>query len=455
MKVVCRNCGDLPIQLPDLPEEMPEVRSRYEYRFSTIMSCPECKTKGLLALEAGSSNAAFYHERWKNKKDIQEVQRVLQTEFLSIIRNKEGKGPIETVEFGHGQMSEDHMLDYASKGVVPVMVIDYPRRSRIPSLEDFMNQFFKSVKNTYNVFPHERGYIRHLMKASIFFLGEETDVYQNAESICTSAKLPFLLPFDNCLFFLRNEQSGLWVVSHLYKLETFLSEWSPPDGMASSVRHTIMSEAYEDAPDSVCYREWHFCNSHPESYRAQEDLKLDNPQFLTRELWHAMLSEISFNYEDGGMAAMAKSRAVPITSNNDSIELVRRTNGFVDTLFHVAAVSSPVNYIVKVTPKRTPKEDRQIKKGRTPDYRKRPHFIIVDHQTVTSMNPDNQGTHASPRPHMRRGHWRRASDYHKNLLARGVSLIPVRPAIIGKDRFEDGKNHYHILMSHAPETVGN
>jgi hypothetical protein len=113
----------------------------------------------------------------------------------------------------------------------------------------------------------------------------------------------------------------------------------------------------------------------------------------------------------------------------------------------VTAISHPGNYVVQVIPDLTPKEERKTAQGKERPIRKRPHFIVVDHEVLTGMSrKEGDGTHASPVPHERRGHWRRLADRCRQARMLGREKVWVRPSYVGELEFSDGKNHYEVLM---------
>jgi hypothetical protein len=120
-----------------------------------------------------------------------------------------------------------------------------------------------------------------------------------------------------------------------------------------------------------------------------------------------------------------------------------------------AAISHPANYIVQVTPGLTPREARRMEQGRERPIRKKPHFIVVDHDILVSMNPKNpSGNHASPVPHERRGHWRKLAEHCRHARLSGREKTWVRPAYVGETEFSDGKNHYEVLMDFGKKSAG-
>ncbi len=113
--------------------------------------------------------------------------------------------------------------------------------------------------------------------------------------------------------------------------------------------------------------------------------------------------------------------------------------------FHLALIAHPANYIVKESPLLTPKEQRRIAKGKRFPGAKRPRYIIVDHDVLSSrMKP--QGTHAAPAPHQRRGHWRRLAERCRYARARGVSKTWVRDCKVGETDFVANNRRYQVLM---------
>ncbi len=112
----------------------------------------------------------------------------------------------------------------------------------------------------------------------------------------------------------------------------------------------------------------------------------------------------------------------------------------------VMLISHPFNYIVRETPALTPKETRRIAKGKTYPDRKRPRYRIVDHDVLVHLSQGILGTHESPVPHKRRGHWRRLSDRCVHAKDRGVDRVPVRDAWVGDAEFEVDGKRYQVLL---------
>jgi len=116
-------------------------------------------------------------------------------------------------------------------------------------------------------------------------------------------------------------------------------------------------------------------------------------------------------------------------------------------LRQAALISHPMNYIVKVTPALTPKEERKVKAGAERPIRKSPHFIVVDHDILVTMNPAGpKGTHASPVPHHRRGHWKRLAERCRAARESGKLKVWVRPTYVGERVFSDEKHLYEVML---------
>lgn len=124
-------------------------------------------------------------------------------------------------------------------------------------------------------------------------------------------------------------------------------------------------------------------------------------------------------------------------------------------LLEIGAISHPANYIVERTPALSPREERQEARGETRPFKKRSHFIIVDHDQLVDLNPAPRaptGTHASPVPHARRGHWRRLAEGCSKARAEGKTKTWVGPTYVGEREFQDGKNRYRVLLNSPPSS---
>lgn len=117
-------------------------------------------------------------------------------------------------------------------------------------------------------------------------------------------------------------------------------------------------------------------------------------------------------------------------------------------LDYAAALSHPENYIIQVTPELTPKEERKVQAGKPYPPQKAKHFIVVDHTVLVRMRGDattTPGTHASPVPHERRGHWRRVAERCRHAKLMGKDRVFVRPTLVGDPTWKHEKNFYEVL----------
>jgi hypothetical protein len=129
------------------------------------------------------------------------------------------------------------------------------------------------------------------------------------------------------------------------------------------------------------------------------------------------------------------------------------SNEVAESLRYVTAISHPANYVVKVTPRLTPHESRRVASGKAYPDQKIPHFLVVDHEVIVRMRNDPSGTHASPVPHERRGHWRRLAERCRHAKLLGKDKTYVRPSLVGEPKFEDAKNLYEVLLDFGKEKV--
>jgi hypothetical protein len=280
-------------------------------------------------------------------------------------------------------------------------------------LADFLDAFFRHINELSALEPE---YVQVVKKAHVFYLGDGEDCFDNASEICKMDRLPLILPFDNMLLVTHECDMQLWRATHLNEYSEVSSKF-------------LINRRWEQSgPMSFCtfHEVWNIGMNNP-SMEYTEDV---NPINIRTSLTPSSLW--------GCQSAMEKLLASEFS-----------TSEVITPLMVTSAISHPHNYVVRVEPKMTDGERRAEAKGKNWDRdRRRPHYIVIDHSDVTRLNPANRGgTHASPRPHPRRGHWMTLrSERYRILHAQGVTKVPVRATIVGKDRFEDDKNHYHVIM---------
>lgn len=113
---------------------------------------------------------------------------------------------------------------------------------------------------------------------------------------------------------------------------------------------------------------------------------------------------------------------------------------------YLTGVSHPSRYIVRVTPKLTPKEERRVAAGKRDNHGKTPHFVVVDHEVLVRMRKDPEGTHASPVPHDRRGHWARLPERCRHARLLGKDKVWKRPTFVGEKTWQGEKALYEVLL---------
>jgi len=115
------------------------------------------------------------------------------------------------------------------------------------------------------------------------------------------------------------------------------------------------------------------------------------------------------------------------------------------SIWHLGLVSHPGNYVIRESPILTQKELARCGKGVSFPNRKRPRYIIVDHNVLVGKM-DCGGTHASPVPHQRRGHWMRLAEHCVHARARGLQKTWVRPCYVGETDFVRNGRRYQVLL---------
>lgn len=122
-----------------------------------------------------------------------------------------------------------------------------------------------------------------------------------------------------------------------------------------------------------------------------------------------------------------------------------------EALTWAAAISHPYVYVIDSQPILAPRDERLAKKnGRVPD-RKRPRYIVVDLPGFYELRDSisGNGSHASPIPHERRGHWRRLAERCTAARAEGKERVFVRPTVVGNLEFTDGASKYKVILNPA------
>jgi hypothetical protein len=262
-------------------------------------------------------------------------------------------------------------------------------------------------------------------EAHVFLMGAETVVHETLRELSLdllkdmAGSLP--MPFDN-IAMVSQESGGAWRMEWLYR----------PGGPrnAGEAQEIFFYDVFREAElrdDTV--QPWlamHCDFSKPDA---------DGTYTLT-------LCEVEW---EGSTAPAKPEVQLPPSNSNPDLPAMMAIAGH--ALMSCAAISHPYLYVVEARPELTPREARLTQKnGRLPD-RKRPRFIVVDRTGFEDMRrPALGGTHASPIPHERQGHWRRLSERCTRARAEGRTRTFVRDAIIGETEFKDGRAVYKLVL---------
>ncbi len=144
----------------------------------------------------------------------------------------------------------------------------------------------------------------------------------------------------------------------------------------------------------------------------------------------------------------ATARAMELHGLSRTEAGIALVKGVMPMLERVALVAHPANYIVRTSPKLTPREERRHKEKSELPVRKRPFYIVINHDRLVSLNPANarEGGHRSPVPHARRGHWMELAERCRLARAEGKTRVWLKQVYVGERQFEDEKNRYRVFV---------
>jgi hypothetical protein len=121
-------------------------------------------------------------------------------------------------------------------------------------------------------------------------------------------------------------------------------------------------------------------------------------------------------------------------------------NEMAESCRYITAISHPAQYIVRVSPKLTQREQRRYEAGKGIPREKSSHFLVVDHEVIVGLRKDPVSTHASPVPHERRGHWARLAERCRHAKLLGNDKVWKKPTFVGERIWTDEKNLYEVLI---------
>jgi len=121
-------------------------------------------------------------------------------------------------------------------------------------------------------------------------------------------------------------------------------------------------------------------------------------------------------------------------------------NEMAESCRYITAISHPAQYVVRVSPKLTAREQRRYESGKGIPREKSSHFLVVDHEVIIGLRKDPVSTHASPVPHERRGHWARLAERCRHAKLLGKDKVWKKPTFVGERIWTDEKNLYEVLL---------
>jgi|SRR4029079_10516026 hypothetical protein len=271
--------------------------------------------------------------------------------------------------------------------------------------------------------------VERFSKSHVFFVGDEEKVENEIEEIWKDLKEDvrerILMPFKDVTVIAKRQKffevGECWNVFRLIEDPALGKEGQP---------FSVFSYTVKNSRIRIPPRLWSFWYHGSRPVSIGEQFRADMSDVIMIDLDQA-------DYE-------------PVTDRGVKDECFGNTG---QLLRIVAAISHPENYVVKVTPRLTPREERRALENR-PNPAKKPHFIVIDHEVLVGMSGrKSDGSHASPIPHHRRGHWRRLAERCRNARLLHGDRIPVRPTYIGNREFSDERNLYEVLLEFGAKKV--
>lgn len=262
--------------------------------------------------------------------------------------------------------------------------------------------------------------IRPFKDTHVFYLGDEPKLIESVEAIRedlvqdTVEKVP--MPFQDVTVVSKNPDTNVWIV-----------------------------DRWIENPQEV----------HPKADGRQRLFLLEYLVTNSRKRFFPM--GISFWHSPTTTGVLDCSKTVILNTDERRIDTLadESLGAFAGSIglgmSSLVAISHPMNYMVLVTPRLTPREERKAKQGVPRPAEKMIHFIVVDHEALCQINPKKgTSTHASPVPHHRRGHWMRLADRCRHAKLLGREKVFVKPTYVGERAFSDEKNHYEVILENRP-----
>lgn len=269
--------------------------------------------------------------------------------------------------------------------------------------------------------------IRPFKDTHVFYMGDEPKLLESLETIredlVEEAAKEIPMPFPDTTVISKNPNTNVWIVSRWIE--------NPPEISSQEVGQSGAAS-------------------------SQRLFMLDYLVTNSRKHWYPV--GMTFWHSPTEMGRLASSRSAVLNTDERRIDTLAEeavgafAGSNITGLCSLVAISHPMNYLVLVTPRLTPREERKAKQGVPRPVEKTPHFIIVDHEVLCQLNPKKpMGTHASPIPHHRRGHWMRLAERCRHARLLGEEKVFVKPTYVGDRLFSDEKNHYEVILENRKQ----
>ena len=304
------------------------------------------------------------------------------------------------------------------------------------TFQDFLEHFYAALGKADlgpGLVPQELAPLGHpsrikklIEEAPVFHLDAEADeaafLREVGQDVLEDLQSTFPVPFDNFAVIQEDGSSGHWQLRWILRLAEHGS-WSDPNGLFGQRGQYLL---------------WVYSSAGGATLGLQSSVRF---QYVGGPSIEVLLSPASIDRFARGLRR----------STAEAQEALRAI--VTGVLLEVGAISHPANYLVERTPALSPREERQLRSGAPRPAKKRSHFIVVDHAELRELNPATRasaGSHTSPVPHARRGHWRRLAESCRVLRMQGKEKVFVRPAFVGEREFEADRMKYRVLLA-APE----
>jgi hypothetical protein len=287
-----------------------------------------------------------------------------------------------------------------------------------------------------------------IKKAHLFDLGDEDahDAYLEeatadiAEEIQIAGNIP--LPFDNISMVMNNPVSGGWIFENISRgsVNPYFRNMAREVDRAIDLDRVYCITGYTHTDFGYFgVREQAGVIGVP-AWTAGNMTGIFNP-FIAVEFQRATTAGGVYSY-------LIEGAAHPLTM---AVFRDKLTYEVATPMIRAAGISHPGHYIVEVKPKGPKSTTSKNPKKRRRAQRNIDRYILISHEEVTDLNPENRKpTGRTVRPHTRRAHWRTLPERAVHKRAQGITRVFVRPSLVGPRNFEDHANKYRVLPPVLP-----